>query len=1209
MSVTTEVSPINTTDASMGNVISGQQVRSLPLEANNVVGLLSLQPGAVYIPNSALTDARTGAVLNIDPRSGAVSGSRADQSNVTLDGIDVNDPQFGTAYSSAVRVTLDSLQEFRVSTSNYGADSGRSSGAQVSLVTRSGTNDYHGAGNWVQRDTRFSSNDYFLKLSQLQAGEPSRPPKLDKRVYGGAFGGPIQKDRLFFFGNYERLTEDSETPVLRNVPSLSMRDGVLIYPCADPARCPGGTVQGFTDSHPVPAGHYGMGPSDLASVDPLGIGPSRLASDYFKQFPAPNDPGIDGLNLVGYRFAAPIQNEFNTYIGRGDYRAGGNHTFFGRLNVQDDAVVSAPQFPGAPANTTRQVKSRGAAVGWDAILSPTMVNTFRYGLTQIRENILGLQTEVQVDFRNIDPLQAVTATSGRDVPTHTIVDDMSWVKGRHTIKFGGNLRFTRVGSTNNSNSFHRPSANGSWVDNVGVTYMPGAPCPAPSTAACDALPAVDPGGTSTYGDTFIPLLGVISEVDAYYNYDRGGSVLPLGSAVTRRYATDEYEFFAQDSLKLGDSLTVTGGLRYSLFSPPWEVNGLQVSPTVNLGDWFEIRRQLMLAGRSTSEAPPVNFDLAGPSNGKPGYYDWDKNNVAPRVSAAWTPRKERGLLGALTGNGKMVVRGGYSLVYDRIGTAIATNFDREGAFGLSTLLSSPYGGHNEDDPAIRFAGLNVTPPTLPDAPPGGFPQTPPSFANFIGEALDGNIRTPYAHAFNVVLGRELGRGYSVEAAYVGRRGRNQLIRRDLAMPADLVDPTSGMDYFTAVGQLIAAAQGISRTADLDAYAGIGAIPYFEHLFPDAAQDGLSATQRMAAEFNGHTPDYITALYNADEYLLSGVQHARPVRLLLAAVRHARRREHDRALAVRRAAALRAEALQRGLPVRRELHVRAREGSRVARRGRQGLRRLHHGRLHRVPARLVESRQAVRQLRLRRPPPAERELDRGAAVRPRPPLRARHARRARRDRGRMGHGGGGPADQRVPVQRPQLPAVLDDELGLPEQRGTGDAGGAAGDRDDEGRHRRISEPLREPAGRARVLPPRVSGGGRAAERAARRRLLLDRLQPEQDVDDAVGGHAQAAVPVGHVQPDQHAELRRAVPGRLSRSRRHLRPLLQHAPDLRRRRRPVYAVCAEVRVLSPRLARNPRKWGQAPMPTEDGDRPRCPRASGPVPICADSVPGGQ
>jgi Carboxypeptidase regulatory-like domain/TonB dependent receptor-like, beta-barrel len=865
VNVTTEVSPINTTDASLGNVITGQQVRSLPLEANNVVGLLSLQPGAVYIPNAAVTDARTGAVLNIDPRNGAVSGGRADQSNVTLDGIDVNDPQTGAAYNSSVRVTLDSLQEFRVSTSNYGADGGRSSGAQVSLVTRSGTNDLHGSANWVQRDTRFSSNEYFLKLSQLQAGEESKAPKLDKKIYGGSLGGPLRKDRLFFFGNYERLTEDSETPALRNVPSMAMRDGVLIYPCADPAHCPGGSVRGFTDTHSVPAGHYGMSPADLASIDPLGIGPSQLASDYFKQFPTPNDPGIDGLNLVGYRFAAPIKNAFNTYIGRVDYRQSGGQSFFGRFNVQDDSVVSAPEYPGKPANTNRKTKSRGFAVGWDAVLSPTMVNTFRYGMTQIKEDIVGLAHSVQVDFRNIDPLEAQTASTGRDIPTHSFVDDVSWINGSHTFKFGGNVRFTRVGSSTNANSFHIPSANGSWVSGVGTTYMPGAPCPEPVTAACDALPAVDPGGTSTYGDTLIPLLGVISEVDAYYNYDRDGNVLPLGDAVRRRYATNEYELFGQDSWKIGENFTLTAGLRYSLFSPPWEVNGLQVAPDISLGDWLDERRALMLAGRSTSDAPLVHFDLAGPANDKPGYYKWDKNNFSPRFAAAWTPKSDHGLWGALTGNGKLAIRGGYSIVYDRVGTAIATNFDKAGAFGLSTTLSSQYGGHNEDDPSIRFAGLDVIPPTLPEAPPGGFPQTPPSYAGIITEALDGNLVTPYSHSFNVVVGRELGAGFSVEAAYVGRRGRNQLLRRDVAMPADLIDSKSGVDYFTAVGQLINASKQIPRDADLGAYSGIASIPFWENLFPDAAMDGLTATQRMAAEFNGHAPDYITALYNADEF--------------------------------------------------------------------------------------------------------------------------------------------------------------------------------------------------------------------------------------------------------------------------------------------------------------------------------------------------------
>jgi hypothetical protein len=131
---------INTVDASIGNTMSQEQIRNLPIEARNVVHLLSLQPGAVFVPINPDDPNRRD-----DPRYGSVSGSRADQQNVTLDGIDVNDPQLQIGYTSAVRVSQDALQEFRVSTSNYGAEQGRSSGAQVSLVTKSGSNEYTGS--------------------------------------------------------------------------------------------------------------------------------------------------------------------------------------------------------------------------------------------------------------------------------------------------------------------------------------------------------------------------------------------------------------------------------------------------------------------------------------------------------------------------------------------------------------------------------------------------------------------------------------------------------------------------------------------------------------------------------------------------------------------------------------------------------------------------------------------------------------------------------------------------------------------------------------------------------------------------------------------------------------------------------------------------------------------------------------------------------
>jgi hypothetical protein len=839
--VTAETTVMNTTDASLGNVITGNQVRALPLEARNVVGLLSLQPGAVYVPNT----------LSEDPRSGAVSGARADQANVTLDGIDVNDPQFNSAYSSAVRVTLDALEEFRVTTSNYGADSGRSSAAQVSLVTRSGTNNLHGSGYYLGRETAWSSKEYFLGLSGQDKA------KLDKKIFGGSVGGPILKDKLFFFGNYERLQESSESPVLRDVPSDTLRDGVLVYGCADPGACPATTVQGLTASHAIDAGFHGLSPAELTAIDPLHIGPSLAAMDVFNQYPHPNDPGTDGFNLVGFRFASPIENRFNTTIGRIDFRPSGNHSFFGRFNVQNDSVAETQQFPGQDPRHTNKIKNRGFALGHDWVLGSNKVNTFRYGFSEIVSDSVGLQTASVVNFRFIDDFNALTATSGRRTPTHNFVDDFSWVKGSHTLKFGTNMRFSRIPSYTNINSFNFATTNASWMAGVGTTYAPGQSCPG-TEDACASLPAVSEDYLATFADAFAPVMGMVSQTSRYANYLVDGTVLPEGEAVRRKYGSDEYEFYVQDSWKLSDSLTVTGGLRYSLYSPPWEVNGQQVAPTVNLGDLFDQRAKMMAAGIPDNTLPLIGFDLAGAANNRPGYYDWDKNNFAPRIAAAWTPRADGGFFGWLTGGNRMVVRGGYSLVYDRIGQALAANFDEVGSFGLSTIIDSAVNQNNEDNPDIRFVAIDQIPNTIPDAPPGGFPQTPPVGLATITSGLDPNITTPYAHTFNLVVGRELRDNFSIEAAYVGRRGRNLLMRRDLMMPLNLVDPQSGMDYFTAARQLIEAyrANGVENVAP---------IPYFENLFPDAAFDGFTATQNMAAEFEYYDPDWQTALWDIDQF--------------------------------------------------------------------------------------------------------------------------------------------------------------------------------------------------------------------------------------------------------------------------------------------------------------------------------------------------------
>src|ERR1700733_6951516 len=196
---------INTIDASLGNAFNENQVKQLPLEGRNVPDLLSLQPGVAYTGNR--TDVPT-----YDTRSGAVNGARSDQSNVTVDGIGAND-EGGKAFTSVLPVTLDSVQEFRVTTTNYNADQGSSSGAQVALVTKSGTNSFHGSAYEYNRNTYTSANDYFVKAAQIQgclgSGTPlsakqcNQAPKLIRNVFGGSLGGPIKKDRFYFFLNYE----------------------------------------------------------------------------------------------------------------------------------------------------------------------------------------------------------------------------------------------------------------------------------------------------------------------------------------------------------------------------------------------------------------------------------------------------------------------------------------------------------------------------------------------------------------------------------------------------------------------------------------------------------------------------------------------------------------------------------------------------------------------------------------------------------------------------------------------------------------------------------------------------------------------------------------------------------------------------------------------------------------------------------------------
>jgi len=847
VAVTAEAPMLNTVDASVGSVINENQVKQLPLEARDVAALYSMQPGVVYLGN------RTDMPTQTDTRSGAVNGAHSDQSNIMLDGVDVNDQTRGLAFTSVLRMTPDSMQEFRVETTNYDAQGGRSSGAQVSIVTKSGTNNWHGSLYEYNRNTATTANDYFIKLSQLESGQPNKPPELIRNIFGGTFGGAIKKDRAFFFLNAEGRRDAEAQSVLRVVPTATLRQGIMRYQYCTSSldsngNCPG-TVAVQT-----------LSPSDLAGMDPLHIGPSQVVTKFFQTYPMPNDNGAgDGLNYSGYRFAAPIHNSFDTYVARFDYllTQDGRHTLFWRGNLQQDTQAGAPYLPGLSPLETDVDHSKGFVAGYTAILTPSLVNNFRYGLTRQSQGVEGNSTQAWIQFRGINDNSAnapnnFTYSHAFTAPVHNFVDDLSWKKGNHSIAIGTNLRFIRNPRTSLANSFSDGVTNASWLTAAGIantgTFM---------DPALSNFPAVLPAFNNSYDYPLIALIGSVPQGDARYNYDKQGNLLPQGTAIQRHWAADEYEFYIQDSWRMRPNLTITYGLRYELLSPPWETTGLQVAPNVNTSQWFNTRSQDMYKGIPSNADPVISLNLAGPANGKPGFYNWDFKNLAPRLGIAYLPSPKSGFLKRIFGESKTSIRAGFGVVYDHIGSGLLSTFDQSGSYGLSTLITSPSATLGLDT-APRLTSLNSVPSAvLASAPPGGFPQTPPPIPGNIFWGLDNGIKTPYSYQLAFSISRELPKSLIFEASYVGHLAHRLLTQEDLAMPLDLVDPASGVDYFRAATRFSQlAAAGTPVSAITPSLVGPTAA-YWSNLFPNLPS---------LAGITGQTP--LQAAYN----IMSGFLH-------------------------------------------------------------------------------------------------------------------------------------------------------------------------------------------------------------------------------------------------------------------------------------------------------------------------------------------------
>lgn len=846
-------SVVNTQDASLGNNFVSQQILQLPLEGRNVASLLSLQAG-------------------VTP-DGSVTGGRSDQANITLDGIDVNNQQDASAFSPVIRINPDSVDEFRVTTANPDASKGRSSGAQVSLITKSGSNTWTGAlynyhrntvttaNNWFNNANGvFSPTDALVVAGQARAGDMRNPrPQLIRNLFGGRVSGPIVKDRLFFFYNYEGLREAKSVPVTRTVPLPSLAAGNIQFldtGCVNNtttgATCAPGTQtpQWWTINTATINTFLLNGASPVVDVNPA---VTSLFQSVVQRYPA-NDPTVgDGRNTSGFRFNAPAPVEQNAHTARFDWMltSDQSHQISVRGNYQQDLTGGLPYFPDTrPTSTWSHPLGFSATHTW--LINSNLTNRFSYGLTRLAFSNQGDSSDPAISFRYVFQPTGFTRPFERTNPTTNITDDLTWINGNHTFQFGTNIRLIKNSRVSYGKSFDSGSTNPSaHASNVARTviaqYIRGASGDTPGT-----LRTVSSAWDVPAQGALIALFGRLSQYGANFNFDRDGSILGAGEGLERTFKTEEYDFYFQDSWKVRPNITLTYGLRYGLSMPVTETNGYETVPSIVLSDYLDRRINAMSNGQNYDEVLSVR--LAGKANGLDSVYPLDKDNWQPRISIAWSPEYNKGFLGSLFGSGtESVIRAGFSITNDYFGQQLATNWDGANTLGFSTSSNINVNTYNiTTNPAPLYTGPNMSIRNLQNiVVPGAltFPQTAPVLPPGLGKietSLDQNLVSPINYSWNVSYGRRLPGKIWLDAAYVGRMARNLLAGRDIMMLANPRDPVSGQTWRQAT-QILSALQ----QQGVDPFT-VGPQPFFENMWApgsiDAAIIGAGLTNTQAAMF-------------------------------------------------------------------------------------------------------------------------------------------------------------------------------------------------------------------------------------------------------------------------------------------------------------------------------------------------------------------------
>ena len=749
--VLSEPTLLQTDEPTHGTVIQQAQIRQLPLPTRNFQQLLTLTPGTSGPVQNSSDLGRGDAPIYVD-------GRRGTSNSVIINGIDANSIGTGSTPNLAIPAT-DTLQEFIVQTSQYDASQGRVAGGIVAAVTKSGTNEFHGNLYEFFRNTVLDANNFFLNGANIP-----RPP-YQRNQFGGTFGGPVLKDRLWFFISYQGSRELNDTSLTNSIgtvfvpqnltndrstagldafaetyglaPCVTPPTTATLPPCFDPtaqfllqAKLPNGSYVIPSAPHPT-AVAPGAVPQPVAV--PV-VATSRFRED---QFNTNLDFQLSTANRISAKFFAANNPETQ-----------GLFNLFGLSNA-----LPVPGFGG-----TANLNQRVLAVEDTDVITSRLVNDFRFGLSIITTGstpqvpFSASQVGISSPLENLFPgMPEISVANYFDLganpfsdnsgieKTYTVGDSLTWQKGRHSLSFGVEYKHHNLQEVFN-------------LYTSGQIFFLG----------------LQPSGPFV-GNGFSDFLGGL--------YDSTGLTI-MGSGVNNRnVSAHDWGGFVNDNWRLTDRLTLTLGLRYEYFGPFTEAQGRFVGfdpalLTTATIPGFPVGDNLAITGGFVQASNAQN-PLPGIPKIQPSLVPPDKNNFAPRVGFAWQP---------LADSNHLLVRGGYGVYYDRANSRLLNNqILNFPYYTLAQTLETPIATPFVQVPQPSSFPLTFNNPALFPfgGPPALLPQAPTPIsptglavvsANGIYPDIQ-DFRTPYIQQYSLGVQDEFAKNWLLDVSYVGSVGR------------------------------------------------------------------------------------------------------------------------------------------------------------------------------------------------------------------------------------------------------------------------------------------------------------------------------------------------------------------------------------------------------------------------------------------------------